>query len=253
MPPPATVLLVAPPGRERDVLAAALTAGGFRVGTAESTAGALLGLAGRSAHAVVLSAPDLDACRRIRDADPRIGIIAVASRDTVDDRIAALTAGADDCLTRPYAARELVARAHALTRRMIAGETDEFAYADIRIDPDAHAAWRGDRRLDLTATELRLLTRLLERPEAVRTRRELLLGVWGYDPGPASNCLGVYIGYLRRKLELAGEPRLVHTVRGAGYVLRATEELRKSGSSALTTGADRRLIPQFCPSSEGAR
>lgn len=253
MPPPATVLLVAPPGRERDVLAAALTAGGFLVGTAESTAGALLALAGRSAHAVVLAVADLEACRRIRDADPQIGIIAVAPRDTVDDRIAALTAGADDCLTRPYAARELVARAHALTRRVTAGQAEALTYADVRIDPDAHAAWRGERALDLTATELRLLTRLLERPEAVRTRRELLLGVWGYDPGPASNCLGVYIGYVRRKLELAGEPRLVHTVRGAGYVLRAPEELRKNGSSALTAGADPRLIPQFCPSSEGAR
>lgn len=246
-------MLVAPPGRERDVLTAALTAGGFSVRAAASTAGALLGLAGSPAHAVVLAVPDLDACRRIRQADTQVGIIAVAARDAVDDRIAALTAGADDCLTRPYAARELVARAHALTRRLTAGRGDTLVYADVRIDRDAHAAWRGDRALGLTATELRLLTRLMEQPEALHTRRDLLLGVWGYDPGPASNCLGVYVGYVRRKLELGGEPRLVHTVRGAGYVLRASEELRKNGAFVLTTAADERPIPQFCPSSEGAR
>lgn len=224
------LLVVAPHGSARDELADDLTAAGHKVRTAGD---AVAGLRDKPAGAVVLeSGPE--AVRRVRAAHPALAVVAIAARDSVDDRCALLAAGADDCVHRPFAVRELVVRLEAVMRRT-APPAGALAYADVRLDLDAAAAWRGDRPLALTDTERRLLARLLERPEKVVARRDLLLGVWGYDPGPASNCLGVYVGYLRRKLELGGEPRLVHTVRGAGYVLR-TEELRKSPRSSLTHG-----------------
>lgn len=252
MPGPATVLVVDEPRPERDVVAGGLAAAGFTVRTARDDADALRALADIPAHAVVLR-HGTELCRRIRGTDAQIGIVVLAPRDSVDDRIAALASGADDCLTHPFALRELVARVQAVTRRIVPAGPETLAYADVRLDRAAHLAWRGDRPLALTDTERRLLARLLERPEVVIGRRELLMGVWGYDPGPASNCLGVYVGYLRRKLEHDGEPRVLHTVRGAGYVLR-TEELRKRRRSPLTDRADARLIGQsFCPPPQGAR
>lgn len=252
MPGPAAVLLVDDARPERDAVAAGLAASGFVVRTARDGSDALRTLAEVPAHAVVLR-HGTDLCRQIRDADAQVGIVVLGPRDSVDDRVAALASGADDCLTHPFALRELVARVEAITRRVVPSGPDTLTYADVRLDRAAHEAWRGDRPLALTDTERRLLARLLERPEVVIGRRELLLGVWGYDPGPTSNCLGVYVGYLRRKLEHDGEPRLLHTVRGTGYVLR-TEELRKTRRSPLTDGAEQRLIGQsFCPPPRGAR
>lgn len=242
MPCLATVLVVDPPRDERDVVAEALTAAGFAVRTAGDGVAALRALAEQPADAVVLgdaaTPPAAESCRRLRDAGVHVGIVAIVARDDVDDRVEALRAGADDCLTATCAMRELVARVEAVTRRTAGAAPEELVYEDLRLDLAGCTAWRGGRPLELTDTERRLLARLLQRPERVVGRRELLLGVWGYDPGPGSNCLGVYVGYLRRKLELGGEPRLVHTVRGTGYVLRAarTEDFRKTPGSPLTDG-----------------
>jgi two-component system response regulator MprA len=143
----------------------------------------------------------------------------------VDDRVAGLEAGADDYLVKPFALRELLARVKAMLRRGLreagaAAGGGTLAYDDLRLDRDAHQAWRGERRLALTRTEFLLLECFLEHPEHVLGRSQMLLRVWGYDFGADSNSLGVYMGYLRRKLEEGGEPRLLQTVRGVGYVLR---------------------------------
>jgi two-component system, OmpR family, response regulator MprA len=179
--------------------------------------------------AIVLAArmPILDGretCRRLRAAGDRSPVLLLTEGDSVDERVAALEAGADDALSRPYAPRELLARVRAATRRSAQRRTNGTAvktYADLRIDRPGRRAFRGDRPLALTRTEFLLLDVLAEHAEEVVERSQILNRVWGYDPGPESNTLGVYVGYLRRKLEQGGEPRLVHTVRSVGYVLRA--------------------------------
>jgi two-component system response regulator MprA len=149
-------------------------------------------------------------------------VLMLTARDQVDDRVAGLDAGADDYLVKPFALRELSARVRALLRR--AGEDDEpggvLTFEDLRLDGLAHEAWRGERLLALTRTEFLLLEMFLRHPRQVLTRSAIFEHVWGYDFGATSNSLGVYIGYLRRKTEDGDEPRLLHTVRGVGYVLR---------------------------------
>ena len=146
----------------------------------------------------------------------------LTARGEVDDRVAGLDAGADDYLVKPFALRELLARVRALLRR--AGEEDgkeeALAFEDLRLDLRAHEAWRGERMLSLTRTEFLLLELFLRHPRQVLTRSAIFESVWGYDFGSSSNSLGVYMGYLRRKTEVGDEPRLLHTVRGVGYVLR---------------------------------
>jgi two-component system response regulator MprA len=163
----------------------------------------------------------LDLCRRLRRGVDGVPIVTLA-QDAVSARIALLEAGADDCLSKPFAPRELVTRVQVVQRR--AGVSDEPAaiieYDDLRIDVPGRQAWRGGRPLDLTRTEFALLAVLAEHAERVVERKQLLIAVWGYDFGPEFHSLGVYVGYVRRKLEAAGEPRLVQTVRGVGYVLR---------------------------------
>ncbi len=164
----------------------------------------------------------LEVCRRLREGGDRTPVLMLTAREEVDDRVAGLDAGADDYLVKPFALRELLARVRALLRR--AGEADEqesaLAYEDLRLDRVAHEAWRGERKLQLTRTEFLLLEMFLRHPRQVLTRSVIFEHVWGYDFGTTSNSLGVYMGYLRRKTEVGSEPRLLHTVRGVGYVLR---------------------------------
>jgi len=164
----------------------------------------------------------LEVCRRMRESGDRTPVLMLTARDDVDDRVAGLDAGADDYLVKPFALRELVARLRALLRR--AGEDDEselaLSFEDLRLDRLAHEAWRGERMLQLTRTEFLLLEMFLRHPRQVLTRSAIFEHVWGYDFGATSNSLGVYMGYLRRKTESGGESRLLHTVRGVGYVLR---------------------------------
>jgi len=164
-----------------------------------------------------------DVCRRLRADGIRSPVLMLTARDAVDDRVAGLDAGADDYLVKPFALKELKARLRALLRRAETpgeGEDAKLRFADLSLDRGAWEAYRGPRRLELSRTEFQLLALFLEHPRQVLTRSQIFERVWGYDFGSSSNSLGVYMGYLRRKTELDGEARLLHTVRGVGYVLR---------------------------------
>ena len=179
------------------------------------------------ADAVLLDVlmPELDGlevCRRMRDIGDRTPVLMLTARDEVGDRVAGLEAGADDYLPKPFALEELLARLRALLRR--SGWMDQrevLRFDDLELDPHSHEVRRGQRLIELTRTEFMLIELFLHHPRQVLTRSQIFDRVWGYDFGPASNSLEVYVGYLRRKTEDAGEPRLLHTVRGVGYVLRA--------------------------------
>jgi two-component system, OmpR family, response regulator MprA len=166
----------------------------------------------------------LEVCRRLRAGGDQTPVLMLTAREQIDDRVAGLDAGADDYLVKPFALRELLARLRALLRRAGEDDGDEeerlLSFADLRLDRLAHEAWRGERVLALTRTEFLLLEMFLRHPRQVLTRSAIFEHVWGYDFGATSNSLGVYMGYLRRKTEAGGEPRLLHTVRGVGYVLR---------------------------------
>jgi two-component system response regulator MprA len=164
----------------------------------------------------------LEVCRRLRASGDRTPVLMLTARDAIDDRVAGLDAGADDYLAKPFALRELMARVRALLRRS-AGDGEDLqllAYADLTLDPVSYEVRRGERELTLTRTEFRLLELFLRHPRQVLTRSVIFEQIWGYDFGASSNSLGVYIGYLRRKTQAGGEPCLLHTVRGVGYVLR---------------------------------
>jgi two-component system, OmpR family, response regulator MprA len=170
----------------------------------------------------------------MRSRGDRTPVLMLTARDTVSDRVAGLDAGADDYLIKPFALEELLARVRALLRR--AGPDDErgpLRFGDLTLDPLAHEVKRGDRAIELTRTEFLLLDLFLRHPRQVLTRSVIFENVWGYDFGPRSNSLEVYMGYLRRKTEAAGEPRLLHTIRGVGYVLREPQP----GPSASGNGA----------------
>ncbi len=164
----------------------------------------------------------LEVCRRMRQAGDRTPILMLTARDAIDDRVKGLDVGADDYLVKPFALRELQARLRALLRRTGDGAEDveTLRYADLMLDPVAHEVRRGDRLVELSKTEFLLLELFMRHPRHVLTRSTIFENVWGYDFGPTSNALGVYMGYLRRKTEAGDEPRLLHTVRGVGYVLR---------------------------------
>jgi two-component system response regulator MprA len=161
----------------------------------------------------------LEACRRMRAAGDHTPVLMLTARDAVDDRVAGLDAGADDYLVKPFALRELQARLRALLRR-IDGPSDELRFGDLRLEPSTRDVWRGERRMELSRTEYALLELFLRHPRQVLERSTVFEQVWGYDFGATSNVLGVYMGYLRRKTEAGGEARLLHTVRGVGYILR---------------------------------
>jgi two-component system, OmpR family, response regulator MprA len=165
----------------------------------------------------------LSVCRAIRAEGDRVPVLILTARGDVRDRVAGLDAGADDYLPKPFALDELLARVRALLRRTLDGGVDGPAVqvGDLSMEPSARQAWRGDRELDLTKTEYDLLEVLARNAGIVCTHAMIYDRVWGYDFGPDSKALAVYIGYLRRKLEEAGEARIIHTVRGVGYTVRA--------------------------------
>jgi two-component system response regulator MprA len=162
----------------------------------------------------------LEVCRRIRGSGSRLPVLMLTARTEVEDRVAGLDAGADDYVTKPFALEELLARVRALLRRTSEDGDEVLRFADLELDPGTREVRRRDRRIELTRTEFSLLELFLRNPRQVLTRSVIFERVWGYDFGFGSNSLDVYIGYLRRKTEAAGEPRLIHTVRGVGYALR---------------------------------
>jgi two-component system response regulator MprA len=220
------VLVVDDEPAVRRALERALRLESYDVALAADGEEALDALAAAPADAVILdvSMPRLDGlevCRRLRQAGDRTPVLMLTARDAIDDRVSGLDVGADDYLVKPFALRELQARLRALLRRAGDGtDTEVLRFSDLVLDPMAHEVRRGERRIELSRTEFLLLELFLQHPRQVLTRSTIFERVWGYDFGPTSNALGVYMGYLRRKTEAGGEPRLLHTVRGVGYVLR---------------------------------
>jgi two-component system response regulator MprA len=220
------VLVVDDEPAVRTVLERALRLESYEVELAEDGRGALDRLAVAPPDVVVLDVlmphvDGLEVCRRLRAAGDRTPVLMLTARDAVDDRVAGLDAGADDYLVKPFALKELYARLRALLRRAEPSQAEgELRFGDVRVEPGSWRARRGERPLELSRTEFNLLALFLAHPRQVLSRSQIFESVWGYDFGPSSNALGVYVGYLRRKLEAGGEPRLLHTVRGVGYVLR---------------------------------
>jgi two-component system response regulator MprA len=162
----------------------------------------------------------LDVCRRLRGSGSRVPVLMLTARDEVESRVAGLDAGADDYVTKPFALEELLARLRALLRRTTGGVDEVLRFSDLELNPGTREVRRGGEPIELTRTEFSLLELFLRNPRQVLTRSIIFERVWGYDFGFASNSLDVYIGYLRRKTEAGGKPRLIHTVRGVGYALR---------------------------------
>ena len=211
----------------RESLRRALELEGYEIELAENGREALDRLDSESQHdAVILDVlmPGLDGlevCRRIRSAGNRVPVLMLTARDEVENRVAGLDAGADDYVTKPFALEELLARVRALLRRATDGTDEVLRFADVELDPGTREVRRGEDLIELTRTEFSLLELFLLNPRQVLTRSIIFERVWGYDFGFASNSLDVYIGYLRRKTEAGGRRRLIQTVRGVGYVLRA--------------------------------
>src|SRR5689334_5624836 len=217
----------------RESLRRSLQFNGYQVETAGDGQQALESVTTARPDAMVLDVmmPRLDGlevCRRLRSTGDDLPILVLTARDAVSDRVSGLDAGADDYLPKPFALEELLARLRALLRR--AAHDDDAAqqsaavlkFADLELDPSTRDVRRGERSISLTRTEFALLELLLAHPRQVLTRSRILEDVWGYDFPTSGNALEVYVGYLRRKTEAEGEPRLIHTVRGVGYVLRET-------------------------------
>ena len=223
------VLIVDDEPAVRAALDRALRLDGYEITLAADGREALDSLADTRHDAVVLDVamPGIDGlavCRRLRDAGDRTPVLMLTARDAIDDRVEGLDVGADDYLVKPFALRELQARLRALLRRSGDGTADgePLRYGDLVLDPVAHEVHRGDRLIELSRTEFLLLELFMRHPRQVLSRSTIFEHVWGYDFGAASNTLGVYMGYLRRKTEDGGEPRLLHTVRGVGYILRSS-------------------------------
>jgi two-component system, OmpR family, response regulator MprA len=212
----------------RDALSRTLRFEGYQVAVATDGTEALARLSTQQTDLVVLDVlmPRMDglaACRALRTVGNLVPVLMLTAADAVGDRVAGLDAGADDYLVKPFALQELLARIRALLRRAPrAGSGDEtmLRHGELSLDPVTREVYRGDRPVRLTRTEFTILEAFLRHPRQVLTRPLLFELVWGYDFGAASNNVDVYVGYLRRKLEAGGEPRLLHTVRGFGYVLR---------------------------------
>ena len=203
----------------------ALRLEGYEVALAADGPTALEEIAIRPPDAVVLDIglpiiDGLDVCRRLRAADNDTPVLMLTARDAINDRVQGLDAGADDYLVKPFALAELLARLRALLRRRPDDAGDMLRFADLSLDPVTREAHRGDRSFTLTRIEFDLLELLLRHPRQVLTRELILDRVWGYTFDSGTNSLAVYVGYLRRKTEAGDEPRLIHTARGVGYVLR---------------------------------
>ena len=209
----------------RRALERALQLEGFSVRTAAGGKAALEAIAEAEPDVIVLdiAMPDLDGVTvtsRLRADGVDVPICVVSARDEVDDRVAGLPAGADDYVVKPFALPELVARLHALLRRRPEPPSVPILVGDLHIDPARRQVRRGTRPIELTRREFDLLETFARHPGLVLTRAQLLTTVWGYDFEVDSNVVDVFVGYLRRKLETDGEPRLLHTVRGVGFALR---------------------------------
>ena len=214
----------------RESLRRSLTFNGYTVELAVDGLDALQQMGVERPDALVLDVmmPRLDGlevCRRLRAAGDDLPILVLTARDSVSERVAGLDAGADDYLPKPFALEELLARLRALLRRTAMEEgadSQTMVFGDLSLDPVTREVMRGERSISLTRTEFSLLEMLLANPRRVLTRSRILEEVWGYDFPTSGNALEVYVGYLRRKTEAEGEARLIHTVRGVGYVLRET-------------------------------
>ena len=215
----------------RDSLARSLQYGsGYEVSTAEDGVMALAKLSSMRPDAVIMDVmmPKLDGLqttRVLRENGNDVPILILTARDAVDDRVDGLDAGADDYMVKPFSLEELTARIRALTRRSRPEQeelNEVLIFEDLRMDTSTREVARGSRRINLTRTEFALLQAFMEHPRRVLERSWLLNEVWGFDFATTQNSLDVYIGYLRRKTENKGEPRLIHTVRNVGYVLRET-------------------------------
>jgi two-component system response regulator MprA len=211
----------------RDSLRRALELEGYEIELAEDGGKALSILAEDAAQpdAIILDVlmpgvDGLEVCRRIRHSGNRVPVLMLTARDEVENRVAGLDAGADDYVTKPFALEELMARIRALLRRTSNGGSETQHFADLELDPGTREVRRAGESIELTRTEFALLELFMTNPRQVLTRSIIFERVWGYDFGFASNSLDVYIGYLRRKTEIGGRPRLIHTVRGVGYALR---------------------------------
>jgi two-component system response regulator MprA len=203
----------------------ALRLEGYEVSLAADGPPALEEIAIRPPDAVILdiglpTIDGLDVCRRLRAADNDTPVLMLTARDAINDRVQGLDAGADDYLVKPFALAELLARLRALLRRRPEDAGEVLRFADLSLDPITREARRGDRTFTLTRIEFDLLELLLRHPRQVLTRELILDRVWGYTFDSGTNSLAVYVGYLRRKTEAGDEPRLIHTARGVGYVLR---------------------------------
>jgi len=218
------VLVVDDDAAVRQSLSTALGRDGYDVLAADGGSAALAHTAATSVDAIVLDVAmaepnGLEVCRRLRARGDRTPILMLTARDLIDDRVAGLDAGADDYLVKPFALAELRARLRALLRRN-AASAELLSYGDLVLDLAAARVTRGGREVSLTRTEYLLLELFLRNPGRVLSHSQIFQAVWGYDFGMRSDNLWVYMGYLRTKLEAAGEPRILHTVRGLGYVLR---------------------------------
>lgn len=222
---PTHILVVDDDEEIRASLRRSLGVEGYRVALAADGEEALRLLDVEQPDLVVLDLllPGLDGlavCRRVRASSPDLPIIMLTARDAVPDRVAGLETGADDYLVKPFAFEELLARIRVQLRRREGGGQRELQFADLRLDTAAREARRGDRRISLTRTEYELLKLFLEHPRQVLTRDVIYERVWGYDFDGESKIIEVYVRYLRDKLETAGDTRLIHTLRGTGYVLK---------------------------------
>ena len=222
------ILLVEDDRAVRDAVDRALRGAGYQVVTTGDGPSALAIARAAPVDAIVLdlglpTMDGLDVCRQLRAMGDRTPILVLTARAGVSERVAGLDAGADDYLTKPFALDELLARVRALLRRAGTEEKTDavLRVSDLSLDMQTMECHRGDRLIELTRTEYQLLELFLRNPRIVLSRDRIFEKVWGYDFGPESNSLEVYVGYLRRKLEANGEPRLLHTVRGVGYVLKA--------------------------------
>jgi len=219
------VLVVDDEPAVRQALDRALRFEGYQTEIAPDGPAALGAHAERPADAIVLDVAmprmdGLEVCRRLRAAGDYTPILMLTARAAINDRVAGLDAGADDYVVKPFALAELLARIRALLRRSGPADDEVLRFSDLSLDPRTREVRRGERLIELTRTEFLLLELLLRNARQVLTRELIFDRVWGYDFGANSNSLEVYIGYLRRKTEAEGESRLIHTVRGVGYVLR---------------------------------
>jgi len=206
-------------------LQGALAQEGFDVILATDDAAALEAVQGEEPDAVIVDVvePDADGaalCRRLRETSPRLPVLMLGERDTVVEQTGGLAAGADEYLAKPFVLVELLTRIRGLLRRRGRTGSDVLRFADLVLDPTTHEVVRSGERIELTLTEFTLLELFLSHPREVLPRALIFTRVWGFDFGSKSNSLNVRIGHLRRKLEEGGKRRLIHTVRGVGYVLR---------------------------------